>query len=250
MSNIQVDFNKLKYNLYEILNIHQDASIDIIKKTFRKVIKSFHPDKNSELEEDIYYHIILAHQVLTDSNLRTKYDYHIKNSEASFIELKNGYNAQNNYTYNTSDFHTEMNRLNKMHGFSTFNDNENVLNKFNKIKNGLNITIQKEDIRSNDDFNKIFDNKNTTSIVEYKEPSELSSYVVGEYFTYINDINKLYIDDEVESSKYTHINRAFTLQPNLSKMKYDDKTHEMKMKEYNNLTNELNNIKFNNYKII
>ena len=54
MSSMQVDFNRLKYNLYEILNVPYNASCDVIKKTFRKVIKKFHPDKNSELEEDIY----------------------------------------------------------------------------------------------------------------------------------------------------------------------------------------------------
>ena len=39
-----------------------------------KIIKNFHPDKNSELEEDIYYHIILANQVLLNKESRKKYD--------------------------------------------------------------------------------------------------------------------------------------------------------------------------------
>jgi DnaJ family protein A protein 5 len=250
MSNIQVDFNKLKYNLYEILNIQQDSSCDLIKKTFRKVIKNFHPDKNSELEEDIYYHIILAHQVLTNNELRDKYNYHIKNKESTFEELKNGFNSNNNYTYNTSDFNTEMNKLNKMHGYTSFNDNDNTINKFNKIKNQTIIPIQKEDIKSNNDFNKIFDNKNNTSIIQYKEPSELSTYVMGEYYTHINDINKLYIEDEISCSKYTHLNRAFSLQPNLNNIKYDNMSCETRIKEYNNLTNELNTMKFDNVKII
>ena len=48
---------------------------------FLKIIKTFHPDKNSDLEEDIYYHIILAHQILIDKELRIKYDNFIENKE-------------------------------------------------------------------------------------------------------------------------------------------------------------------------
>jgi curved DNA-binding protein CbpA len=240
MSSMQVDFNKLKYNLYEILNVPQDASCDLIKKTFRKVIKNFHPDKNSDLEEDIYYHIILAHQVLCDNDLRSKYDYHIQNSSSTFIELKNGFNT--NYTFNKTDFKSEMDRLNKMHGYNTFEE-ENIINKFNQVKNQSQISIQNLNIKSNDEFNNIFDTKNNTTIVEYSSPSELSTYVIGEYYTHINDINKLYIEDEVLSSKYTSLNLAFTLQPNLNKIKQSDLSLEAKIKEYNNLTQSLLQIK-------
>ena len=61
---IEIDFNTLKYNLYEILNVDINDDDKKIKKKFIHVIKNFHPDKNSELEEDIYYHIILANQIL------------------------------------------------------------------------------------------------------------------------------------------------------------------------------------------
>jgi DnaJ family protein A protein 5 len=240
MSSMQVDFNKLKYNLYEILNVPQNASCDVIKKTFRKVIKNFHPDKNSDLEEDIYYHIILAHQVLCDTDLRSKYDYHIQNSSLPFIELKNGFNT--NYNFNKTDFKSEMDRLNKIHGYNTF-DEENIINKFNQVKNQSQILIPNLNIKSNDEFNNIFDTKNNTTIVEYSSPSELSTYVIGEYYTHINDINKLYIEDEVLSSKYTSLNIAFTLQPNLNKIKYSDLSLEAKIKEYNNLTQSLLQIK-------
>ena len=56
MSKIEVDFNNLNYNLYELLNVSEDATEQTIKKNFIKITKTFHPDKNSELEEDIYYY--------------------------------------------------------------------------------------------------------------------------------------------------------------------------------------------------
>ena len=135
-----------------------------------------------------------------------------------------------------------MDKLNKMHGYNSFED-ENVINKFNKVKNQSQILIPNLNIKSNDEFNNIFDTKNNTTIVEYSSPSELSTYVIGEYYTHINDINKLYIEDEVLSSKYTSLNIAFTLQPNLNKIKYSDLSLEAKIKEYNNLTQSLLQIK-------
>ena len=61
MSKIEIDFNNLKYNLYEILNVPPTSDESNIKKSFMKLVKNFHPDKNSELEEDIYYHIIYSY---------------------------------------------------------------------------------------------------------------------------------------------------------------------------------------------
>ena len=246
---MEIDFNRLKYNLYDILNIKHDATSDMIKTKFRKIIKNFHPDKNCELEEDIYYHIILANQVLNNKEMREKYDYHIKNKESSFIELKKGFNQELGVQskYDVNNFTIEMERLNNMHGYTAYNDNNNIIDKFNKLKNQSSIPIKKEDISTSDDFNKLFDKKNDTTIIQYKEPSELSSYVVGEYYTNINDINKLYVEDDVECVKYTNLNRAFSLQPNMNQyIKNDNKTYETKMKEYNNLTIELNKIQFSN----
>ena len=74
MAQVIIDFNTLKYNLYEILNIDQDASESKIKKAFRHLILNFHPDKNSEAESDIYYHIVTANQILTNKENRKNYD--------------------------------------------------------------------------------------------------------------------------------------------------------------------------------
>jgi len=250
MSDI-VDFNKLKYNLYDILNVSNDVSYDIIKKTFKKVIKKFHPDKNNELEEEIYLHIIIANKVLCDENMREKYDYYLKNKESTYIELKNKFNENKNIEYNTSDFKTEMNRLNNIHGYSNYNENENIINKFNNIKNNFNT---KPNIINNtlpNNFNKLFENNNNNNtIIEYKEPSELSTYIMGEYYTNINDINKLYVEDDIECDKYTNLKRAFTIELNLKNNYDNNKSYDDKINEYKNLTNELNNIKFPNIKTI
>ena len=77
MTDIDIDFTDIKYNLYEILNVNEDADDNIIKKNYIKLIKHYHPDRNSTLEEDIYQHIFLANKILLNKNLRIKYDYYI-----------------------------------------------------------------------------------------------------------------------------------------------------------------------------
>ena len=56
------------------LMLNPSRSESKIKKAFRNLILNFHPDKNSEAEEDIYQHIIIANQVLSNNNTRSKYD--------------------------------------------------------------------------------------------------------------------------------------------------------------------------------
>mgnify|MGYP000055831064 FL=1 len=91
MSKVEIDFNNLKYNLYEILNIPTNSDDVKIKKSFMKIIKNFHPDKNTELEEDIYYHIILANQILLNKESRRKYDDFLVGTAETFHELKNSF---------------------------------------------------------------------------------------------------------------------------------------------------------------
>ena len=50
--------SEVKYNLYEILGIQNNSNDVKIKKAFRNLILNFHPDKNNQTEEDIYYHIV------------------------------------------------------------------------------------------------------------------------------------------------------------------------------------------------
>ena len=138
-----------------------------------------------------------------------------------------------------------------MHGYLNYDESENIIDKFNKIKNNFN--TKPDNIINNtlpNNFNTLFENNNNNTIIEYKEPSELSTYIMGEYYTNINDINKLYIEDDIECYKYTNLKRAFSIESNLIKNNYNNKSYDEKIKEYNNLTDELNGIKFSNIKTI
>ena len=249
MSKIEIDFESLKYNLYEILNIPSDSTENKIKKAFIKLVKTFHPDKNSELEEDIYYHIILANQILLNKESKKKYDEYLVDRADTFNELKDSFNKTiaktepvGSLIESSNTFNTQLDALNKKHGYSDALSNESVMDKFSKVKMNRDINIEKEDIKSNKEFNNIFDSNKVGTIVEYKgAPSELSTYVIGEHYTSLGDIDKLYIEDSVQCSKYSSLDRAFILQPVLPNQ--PKKTLDDRMKEYNSQTDLIKNMK-------
>ncbi|RKY35080.1 MAG: molecular chaperone DnaJ, partial [Candidatus Omnitrophota bacterium] len=67
-----------KRDYYEILGVAKDASIDQIKKTYRKLAMKYHPDravpeKRKESEEK-FKEISEAYAVLSDTKKRSQYD--------------------------------------------------------------------------------------------------------------------------------------------------------------------------------
>lgn len=258
MSKIEIDFNSIKYNLYEILNVNKDADETKIKKSFVKIIKNFHPDKNSELEEDIYYHIILANQILLNKESRIKYNNFINDTSDTYFELRDKFNKTiKNVDENIPNkgeslhlFNYKISELNKKHGYDGNTDSISITDRYNNAKEKRqvpDIKIDKEVFVDNKDFNNKFENnkidgKYKSQIVEYSgTPSELSTYIIGENYTSLSDIDKLYLEDSVQSAKYSSLDRAFTLQPvikNNCGLSFDDK-----MKEYQKETKQFTSMK-------
>jgi hypothetical protein len=287
-------FEDLKYNLYEILNVDSDTDDKIIKKQINKIIKYFHPDNKSkleELEEDIYSHIIFANKILMDKKLRKEYDLYISEKIDTYIELKTSFsNTKNDIKKyfpdkNNSliDFTNKLNELNKKHNNFTFvnesnslerefNDesnslerefnksgknakafftdestqikselmnsktmflnesnslerefnesgknakafftDESTINKYNRIKNTRDIIIKKINIKNLEDFNNKFDNYKLTTPNNKNKNMELTEYIIPEYYTNINDLDKLYTEEESYNKYYGHLNKAFNL---------------------------------------
>lgn len=63
-------------DLYEILGVARDASPDDLKKAFRGLAKTHHPDRNpgNEESEQKFKEINLAHEILKDPEKRAAYD--------------------------------------------------------------------------------------------------------------------------------------------------------------------------------
>jgi len=225
-----LDFNNIKYNLYDILNVSPHDTIQDIKKKYIKIIKVFHPDKNSELEEDIYYHLVLAGQILTNLELKEKYDKFILNKIKTHDELKHFFIKEANVipeNIKKPDFDTLNTKFNEIHGYNNFVENNNVTN----------IQYEKE-IKIDDNYTQEINNE----IIQV--PSEIISYIDGEYFTYISDLDKLYINDSIQTNKFTSLDKAFI--SNVINCSIDESSLEQKIVNYNNLTKELNDVNYYN----
>lgn len=66
----------MKKNLYQILGVAKDATMDQIKSSYRKLAKKYHPDVHPGDEEceKKFQEITEAYSILSDENKRKKYD--------------------------------------------------------------------------------------------------------------------------------------------------------------------------------
>lgn len=66
-----------EFDYYQVLQLNRTATIDDIKKAFRKLSLKYHPTKNpSDITvcSDQFHQICEAYEVLSDSKSRTVYD--------------------------------------------------------------------------------------------------------------------------------------------------------------------------------
>ena len=61
-------------NYYDVIGVSKDSTPDEIKKKFRELAKKTHPDKTKEDSEDKMAELNKAYEVLSDKELREKYD--------------------------------------------------------------------------------------------------------------------------------------------------------------------------------
>ena len=251
-----MDFNELEFNLYELLNLPMNCTTNDVRKQFRSIVKKFHPDKISKLEEKIYYNITLANHILSNQETKNQYDNYLNNKEKDFNYLKNNFNNSNVDNYFPKDkreanigFLRDSEILLKRHG--TINEDNRSIN--TRIKN-LNVKREnlkhpiRENFRNTDHFNEEFDNKKengsySSQIIKY-ENDKIIPYEnhkkKGLNFVNLEDFNKLYVNDTIQTDSFTSLNRAFGLQPVMKNTRGDNINKNIS--EYKNLTEELKNL--------
>lgn len=100
-------------NYYEILEVSQKASIEVIEKAYKALVKKYHPDgtKNKEITEEKIKSINEAYAVLSNEFLREQYDREIKN-----INNQNNYIINENKDMNDNDITKEKREKYKVTG--------------------------------------------------------------------------------------------------------------------------------------
>ncbi len=242
----EIDFDQLKFNLYDLLGVQCDCSEKKIKKAYRKLILKFHPDKNNELDDEVFNHLTIANQILSNIESRKKYDEWLKSfgqESLTHENLKDNYQQDKNINYQNNNLsYDQVNvKLNEKHNINDFNNN--ISDDFSERKKALeeSINIIKEDIKNDKEFNDKFeklksnDNNKNELINSESKIIEINHEDVGNQFLSISNYNLLYSEDNIQSDDYSNLDNAFKLQPKIDFKVVDIK---QKIKEYDDLLKE------------
>lgn len=93
----------MKKNYYQILQVDQKASIEVIEKVYKTLVKKYHPDlqleENKSNNEEILKDINEAYETLSNPDKRQAYDeILIQSSESIGQSFQNKLNNSSNYT--------------------------------------------------------------------------------------------------------------------------------------------------------
>jgi curved DNA-binding protein CbpA len=224
MDNINIE-DIIDVNLYEVLNINDDASDIEIKKQYRKLILKYHPDKN-QTDTDIYELITLAYNILSNKELKKLYN-ELRLIKWDFSKLKTE-SLKTKPNYEKKNFNNLNEEYNKLHGY---NSNEKILNiqEFNSKLEEL-IDERKKEITKLKKINKKEFKKEFEKIKRSEDelsndliPYNLELVVLNS----IDNISKLYDTDE------TGINARFLLN-NLPKYVENNLSYDEQINNYKN----------------
>ena len=139
-------------NYYDILKIKKNASLEEIKKSYKKLARKWHPDKNvnnKEISEKKFKEISEAYNVLSDDTKRKDYD--LKSSFDNFSNTTNNsfdnifkpFQKNSNQTFNKQAFNGFNPAFNKQ-AFNGFNQafNNQAFNGFNPAFNKQNNVVK------------------------------------------------------------------------------------------------------------
>jgi len=253
MSHVTIDFETLKFNLYEVLAIDPKASESKIKKAFRNLILNFHPDKNNSTEEEIYYNIVTANQVLKNTENRKKYDEFLNKLQDSHNDLKKKFDKVKKKIPETEEdakinFNTKFSELEQKHLLS-FSESDKTLSAYDKLLKEREkiIEIPKENIKTNDEFNAKFESKILNGDY-FTEKMELST-VTDNYTSLDIAFDNLYINSEgINTSKFSSLDSAFKIQQ-INTKEFKEVNIKEAMNAYKNETTNLSFIHYSNGKI-
>ena len=171
----------MKKNYYELLEVNQNASPEIIEKAYKVLVKKYHPDLQ-EAEKKAFFEQKLkeineAYDILSNTEKRKQYDIELESIEKRKIEnlyneninLKNELNnikdiSKNNYytsqNSNTKSYSTTNPNVNQNQNYNVNNNNQNYYNNTNNNKNNYqnatNIYYKKPKYKTDYNYKKLY----------------------------------------------------------------------------------------------
>ena len=144
-------------NYYDILQINQNASPEIIDKAYKTLAKKYHPDlqeeNNKKEAEEILKEINEAYGILSDPNKKALYDQNLKNetiSQEDYDEiyeenqnLKNAINNMQNSRY-TNSRSNSVNDINNNINSNNYTQNNNQ--DFEEMQRAQELEYQKQQL--------------------------------------------------------------------------------------------------------
>lgn len=177
-------------NYYELLEVSEKASPEVIKKAYTTLVKKYHPDLQPDSEkkkaEEKIKEINEAYEVLSDENKRESYDrklqmqrvkeehYNSSNSQNTTYNThqntNNTYNSTNNQTNTYSNIRPQKRVIRKPTVNDDFNDFNNFQNDYNNIMNEVYNNAYNE--AYNNAYNQAYINnlKNMGYEIRYERP--------------------------------------------------------------------------------
>ena len=241
------DFSKLKFNLYEIMNLTPECTSRQVKKVYRKLVSKFHPDKNSTVEEDIFNHIVIAYQVLSNPIEKTAYDTFIsKSHKTSHKDMKESYDntefkSKDSYEVSKKKYDEKVKQLELKHKLKKVDDVDPLIRIKSLKKVREQVQINYENIINNDDFNSKF-NQRRVGYQNSDKDNQLAT--VPKNYAIINSYNDLYVNDSVATDNYSSLDNAFSLNPEI---KYKEENMSNKMQRYKKESKYLKNLPDSKY---
>lgn len=127
-------------NLYEILEVSEKASKEVIEKAYRVLAKKYHPDlqmpEEKQKAENIMKQINEAYEILSDDEKRKEYDISLmlerKKKEIEIERKINNRNRQENdrkIEYNNINYEEKQTIINEQ---EQYQDSQNLQNEMNR----------------------------------------------------------------------------------------------------------------------
>jgi curved DNA-binding protein CbpA len=90
---------------YKTLNLQRNASIKEIKIAYRRLARKYHPDRNSNVSDDIMKNINIAFEILSDPEKRKQHDKTLLDNFAKdYDEANKNFKYKRNFDYKNKHF--------------------------------------------------------------------------------------------------------------------------------------------------